>query len=576
MKTKVITPAVNENGDTIFDEHEKKNEEIKKQTLSKKEWVELHKNMVADIYATQVPEDAKFFETDGTILIVHFERLPNVPEKAERLKTFFCKKPSFNENLKMIADYLNYFCYKFDKENILVSAYARIKYYLDIRKVFTPDNPDGLVQIIYDTIFVPEIVEGIKEMVEINYLDDIERDSEKYRKNSTTGKEYLESLEFTNEHYKILLAISMGMKIIYPVMYHYFLTSTPQIRPTAILDRGISVVYYFYEGLFPLFQGDCNMFNKLHVYVKRKVVESEYHNKLMFRHHEILGDDVSLVIEKFVKNRLITDNMIKYKFNKELIVSTGKYRENIIGFNKAVIKFQLTYFIKEVYEKNLSEMSRQKNPDGLSAADKMEMNLAKVDRGIVDLAKINVANVMDQINDEAEGVISDDELQFYMDNWMPTKTQVMLVRSSYAPRFISYRDEAMISKSEFTKMALLLVKRLCIGNVLTEKESEKYHYLPMMLLANPLGNYNKKATRTKIMDDKLGSDDRYLELINGKYRRLEQLHPGIVRDVVNSFVNQQFTFNIFGEDELNGKKVLLGETEQCQLINEVLHLLQDI
>ena len=66
---KEIIPITDNNGDTVADKHERENAEMRKQTLSKKEWVEQHKKMVADIYKTTVPESERFFETDGTILI---------------------------------------------------------------------------------------------------------------------------------------------------------------------------------------------------------------------------------------------------------------------------------------------------------------------------------------------------------------------------------------------------------------------------------------------------------------------------------------------------------------------------
>ena len=61
--------------------------------------------------------------------------------------------------------------------------------------------------------------------------------------------------------------------------------------------------------------------------------------------------------------------MVKYKFNKEWDPKTKKFKENIIGFNKTIIKYQLLYFLKEQYGKNLTEITNSKNTDGLSGAD---------------------------------------------------------------------------------------------------------------------------------------------------------------------------------------------------------------
>ena len=80
------------------------------------------------------------------------------------------------------------------------------------------------IDFLYEVMFTPTMVEKICAMVDENYLDDIESaDGEdtgkrKYVKND---KKHLESLEFTNQHIKILLRISFGMKIMSPALFHY-------------------------------------------------------------------------------------------------------------------------------------------------------------------------------------------------------------------------------------------------------------------------------------------------------------------------------------------------------------------
>ena len=37
--------------------------------------------------------------------------------------------------------------------------------------------------------------------------------------------------------------------------------------------------------------------------------------------------------------------------------------------NKTIIKFQMNYFLKEQYEKTMTEISNTKNSDGLSGQD---------------------------------------------------------------------------------------------------------------------------------------------------------------------------------------------------------------
>ena len=76
-----------------------------------------------------------------------------------------------------------------------------------------------------------------------------------------------------------------------------------------------------------------NMYNKLYVYVKAKVLESNASNSPIFSQREIFGVDVYSVVNQFTKKVLISENVVKYKFNHIWDEKQHKYKENIIGFN---------------------------------------------------------------------------------------------------------------------------------------------------------------------------------------------------------------------------------------------------
>ena len=99
------------------------------------------------------------------------------------------------------------------------------------------------------------------------------------------------------------------------------------------------------------------------------MLESNSNNSPIFEQREIFGTDVFSVINQFTKKVLISENMVKYKFNENWDPKQKKYKENVIGFNKTIIKFQLNYFLKDQYTKNLTEITNAKTTDGLSGID---------------------------------------------------------------------------------------------------------------------------------------------------------------------------------------------------------------
>ena len=149
------------------------------------------------------------------------------------------------------------------------------------------------------------------------------------------------------------------------------------------------------------------------MYDKTKVLESKSHNAPIFEQRDIMGVDEYSVIDKFLKNVLISDNMVKYKFNEHYDKKLKKYKENIVGFNKTIIKYQLVYFIKDQYTKNLTEVTSAKNVDGLSGMDKLEMNMQKIDEGLTIMAELNIKNELRRIERDNDFGITDETIKKY-------------------------------------------------------------------------------------------------------------------------------------------------------------------
>lgn len=207
------------------------------------------------------PKDKDIIATsDGKIFIMYFEKLFE-PQTVHIYDRFYIKKGSYEKQLEVISKYINFFIKFYDPEHEMAMAYLKIKYAIDKERRFNEDNPEQLIDLIYELLFTDSIIDKICKLVEDNYLDDIEspEDSKKY---SGKDRKHLESLEFTNQHIKILLRISFGMKLIAPILFHYVAINVIK------LDRDSDFIYNFYRRLFDIFSDNVNIYNKLFVYVK--------------------------------------------------------------------------------------------------------------------------------------------------------------------------------------------------------------------------------------------------------------------------------------------------------------------
>ena len=559
-------------------------------------------------------------EPDDKSIIIYFDK--KFHPKTVKYNRFFIAKNSYINQLPIITKYTNFFMNCYDPDDSLITAYLKIKHALDRKRAFTAENMDSYIEFIYEILFTDDIIQKINQLVDDNYLDDIEVDlEEKRKKYQKNEKKHLESLEFTNQHIKILLRISFGIKIMTPVLFHYFVIN--EIK----LDKKSDVIYKFYKPLFDIFGvvekftdralitndgffyvyndatqcydryeeaskrmvlcnvspetierkltggelheaprdyiAEYNLYNKLYVYVKAKVNECYSNNTPIFDQQEIFGVDIYSVIHAFTRRVLISENVVKYKFNAKWNEKKGKYDENINGFNKTIIKYQLMYFIKEQYPKNLTEVSNNKSTaDGLSGGDKMMMNLTKIDEGITIMADLNIPFTMNMLMKRFDIQITEDEIDYYMRHHNPDAIQRLLVLSYFANFFGSYRDLNLLRRRDYMILMLILKKKLTIelGYSIDEEDAEiRPMALPYIISANSSDHINTRIIRNGRFIEKVKESYTFDKLQKDNHKYLNFIKPDYDLEILSSCINTKYTYVEYYNKKLLGEEIVYGE-----------------
>lgn len=504
---------------------------------------------------------------DNKLFVCKFDKIFNQP-KFSKLNRFQLKKGSYENQLDVITKYINYFINFYDTDNELVTGYLKLKKSIDKDGLFTVDNTEAFIDAIYEFIFTDTMVEKIKKLVDDNYHDDVEGGDSDKKKKYKNNKKHLESLEFTNEHVKILLRISMGIKIMSPIVFHYYSMNLIKIV------KDSDMIYNFYQRLFPLFEDGCNMYNKLFLYVRTKILESNANNQKIFEPREIFGVDLFTVINSFTKRVLIAENVVKYKFDG-----------NILGMNRTITKFQIQYFLKDQYEKTLAEVTMQKNSDGLSAIDKMNMNLTKIDEGVVVLSEINISLTIDYLKRLFDVGVTNEQIEYYVKYHKPSEIQVFLVNSFFAKYFGSYRDLNLLNRRFYITLLCILKKKLLLDLGYDEEGVLHSAALPYILSGNMVDRLNNRVIRNMQFKSNIENTYLYEKLKTEKHQNMQYVlqkqksknngkaTTDIETALASSLTNTKFTFVEYDHPELLGKEMNFSENKiSC----EVLYYLYDI
>lgn len=286
-------------------------------------------------------ESDKIVRFDGKIVVIPFDEIYQ-RDSASLLNKFIIKKESYSKKLNKITHYINYFIKFYDTDMELIHSYFKLKFQID-ESVNKRLKKKSFIKAIYTILFgsFSTLRDKIERMVEDNYHIDVSK------KDPNNTKKYPEALEFTNEHAKVMMKISVSMNIMVPVVFHYI-----------NMHNADKELMPFYDNLFSMFGTDegINIYNKLWNSIRIKVSTNHSNNKVIWEQREIKGTSELQQTNFLLEDKIISETFFKYSFEK-----------NIINLNSVVLEKQLNYFRMEKYTHNPVELSNEKDMvEGLS------------------------------------------------------------------------------------------------------------------------------------------------------------------------------------------------------------------
>jgi hypothetical protein len=458
------------------------------------------------------PEPEDIYATfKGKTFIIEFDKI----FKRNTITDFnyfdISMKEAYYKRLDMISLYINYFIKFYDPDKELIMAYLRLKYLIDAKHI-SRIKRNSFIKTIQKTMFTDSMCEKIKKMSMDNYHVDLSS-NEKSKKGANNN--YAEVLQFNEHHAEILMRISIAIKFVIPVVLHFIKTyyGKPEVK---------SYLYKYYEPLFKnkILTEDVNILGKLYCTIATRVNSHSKPDKAMYDKHEVLGSSVETFIDTLFHKNIITDTVFLYKF-----------KGNIINYNSVILKLQLRFHSKEDLKRDFLLVSIEKEPDGLSGMDKLEMYITKLDEFSIIFSQVNIADTINKIKEKIKIKITDEEIEFYKTNHDFNTISKDIVFYFFAKWFNGYQDLNFVKRNQYIEL-LIIMKRML--------EASGIKYLSQIITANVNGKSSSRIIRNSKFLEKITSSPVYVSLIQQKYPSFDNLSNNPIISLLSKIINMNW------------------------------------
>lgn len=413
-----------------------------------------------------------------------------------------------------MCHYINYFEKFYDQEKEYLTVLCRIRFMMGYGTGYTKNS------FIYDIrryMLSDSIISKVTRMVNDNY-----RLTLNYK--SITNP----ALQYTDEHAKMLMTMSVLMNFIIPLLTHF-----AYVNKIADIDTFLLEVYDYIIYMYP----DVDIYSKMYETCVTNVFKNEQRNKGLWMKQDIRGLDTVIHSDNSLDN-IVLNIMPKYTFKRNVINFNFTSINNNTGFQITDIEYEFSY---------VSLSSSKRDEDSTSDFDKFESTLTKRNEQIYLQNKVNCFGT-NEVIDSIYGPFDDNEINFYMkelsdDNGNCINSfQKQLIFNIFYKYFGDSTSINAINKIDYIKLMISAKKIL---------QSQYMIILPYIVTARVDKLVGRKTVNKKEMTKLEAS--RYYPLVVQKYQ-----NEKIVRQILSTIatiISSEFRIVDFHDLNLNGRKI---------------------
>lgn len=456
---------------------------------------------------------SSFWKTESSPGLDMFDLTSKKCYNSEEVRNHMCK-------------YLNYFEKFYDPDKEYLTIICRIKFMIGYGDGY---NKNAFIYDIRRYILSPTIISKVTQLVENNY-----RLTLNYK--SITNP----ALQYTDEHAKMLMIMSLLINMIIPMLTHYAYTNKVNDIDTFLLEIYDDIIY-----MFP----SVDIYSKMYETCISNVSKNEQRNKGLWVKQDIRGLDTIIHSDNSLEN-IVLNVMPKYTFDQNAINFNFTSINNNAGFHITDIEYEYSY---------IPLSSSKRDEDSTSEFDKFEASLTKRNEQLYLQNKVNCFGTLSVI-DSIYGPFDNNEVTYYMKELSDDSGncingfQKQLIFNLFYKYFGDSSSINTINKIDYIKLMISAKKIL---------QNQYMIILPYIVTSRVEKLVGRKMVNKKEMIKLEAS--RYYPLVKQKYQ-----NEKIIRQILSTIatiISSEFRIVDFHDLELNGKKI---ETVPDIIIEEYL------
>ena len=459
-------------------------------------------------------QDSIFMNTKGYIIVpINYFYTGQVEPVGKGLDAFVMStKKCYNSTLMRdhLCRYNNYFCRFYDIDKEYISILSHIKWMID----YVPEYKKDIF--IYDIsryLLSPTMLAKTRAMVDDNYSLNLS-----YKNNTNP------SLQYTDEHAKILMQMSILMNLVIPLLTHF-----AYVKKVEDIDQFLLEVFDYILHL-----SDVDIYNKFYETSTTNVGKNAKANPIIWAKQEIRGKDVITHSKSSIEN-IILNIMPKYVFNQNVVSMNYASISNNTGFQITDIQYEFSY---------IPLSSSKRDEDNTSEFDKFESTLVKQSEAKYLQVKVNCRDTM-QIIENMFGPFDQDEIDFYRSQMKGiNEFQRQLIFNLFYKYFgdsVSIND--INNKNDYIKL-MIIAKRMLLESGMI--------MLPY-IISGKLENMVGRKSVNKKEQVQVESSDNY-KLVVEKYKN-DKISKKRVLSTIATIISSDFSIIDYHNPDINGKKI---------------------